>query len=187
MEQGVNMDYSLGEREYLKKVGDKLNCLRDFLNSDTVSFNDSSLQDIQWHIAQIKSILGNFDNDVSFTACLMAKEYLHNIHPSINLDVSAKPQSAPGLDIDTILPDNLRVIAEIKTTFPYGKNGFGSKQKEMFLKDFKKLQEHQATYKYFFVTEKMAFGIIEQRYMKYLDGVNLVLLSCTVNNDLSNE
>ncbi len=84
------------------------------------------------YITQIKRIIGNFDNDISFISCLMAKEFLCRRHSFNSIDVSAKSQSAPGLDIDEMTLDGHRVIAEIKATIPYKETDLGAQQKSMF-------------------------------------------------------
>ncbi|WP_407311744.1 hypothetical protein [Desulfosporosinus sp. SB140] len=107
----------------------------------------------------------------------MAKDFLCKKHSFKRFDVAKKPQSAPGLDIDELTLEGERVIAEIKTTIPYGKTDLGSQQKEMFKKDFEKLHKNEANYKYFFVTEPRTYEIVNERYLPKLKGVNVVLLS----------
>ena len=68
------------------------------------------------YLAELKSIQGNFNNDVSFLATLMAKQYLEEKYGLQHYDAALKPQGASGLDIDVHLPDGQHLIAEIKTT-----------------------------------------------------------------------
>lgn len=170
------MNASVREIDMLMKVAEKVNQLGDYLNLETLNKNSLELSYWYSYIAQIKKILGNFDNDVSFIACLMAKAFLCKNHSFAILDVATKSQSAPGLDIDKVTIDGDRVIAEIKTTVPYGETDLGSQQKETFYKDFEKLQNNAAAYKYFFVTELRTFNIVKQRYLGRLEGVTVVLL-----------
>lgn len=170
------MNISELEKDMLLNVAEKLKDLQEFFNREELDKDSSALDYWYTYITQIKRILGNLDNDVSFIACLMAKEFLCKRHCFDVFDVATKSQSAPGLDIDEITIDNNRVIAEIKTTIPYGKRDLGSQQKVTFLKDFKKLKNNEATYKYFFVTELRTFEIVKQRYLDLLQGVTIVLL-----------
>jgi len=150
--------------------------LRDYLDTRKVgTLADDAGEWYEW-LAGVKRILGNFDNDVSFVATLMAKQFLVQRHPSLTFDVSLKPQSAPGLDIDEVTPEGVRVIAEIKTTIPYGGTELGAQQKSMFYKDFEKLAASDATYKYFIVTEEKAFDVVKRRYLPRLEGVTVALL-----------
>lgn len=144
----TRMDASTRETDMLMKIGVKVNELREYLSSDELDRKSQDLSYWYSYITQIKKILGNLDNDVSFIACLMAKDFLCKMHSFKWFDVARKPQSAPGLDIDELTLEGERVIAEIKTTIPYGKTDFGSQQKEMFKKDFEKLQKNEANYKY---------------------------------------
>jgi hypothetical protein len=129
------------------------------------------------YLTNIKKIQGNFDTLISFTSCLMAKEYLLEKYDfKTSFDVSLKSQSAPGLDIDEITTDNKRIIGEIKTTIPYNQNDFGANQKENIINDLKKLKKTEADGKYFFVTEKRAYDIIQSRYIHELKNISIILL-----------
>ena len=167
------MNASVREIDMLMKVAEKVNELGEYLNLEKLNKNSHELSYWYSYITQIKKILGNFDNDVSFISCLMAKAFLCKNHSFDILDVAAKSQSAPGLDIDEITIDGDRVIAEIKTTIPYGETDLGSQQKETFYKDFEKLQNNEAAYKYFFVTELRTFKLSNVIYRGWRE-----LLSC---------
>ena len=101
------------------------------------------------YLAELKFIQGNFNNDVSFLATFMAKQYLEEIYGVQYFDAAEKPQGSPGLDIDVHLPNGQRLIAEIKTTFPYKPTDLGAQQKASFKKDFKKLAKAIADVKLF--------------------------------------
>jgi len=137
---------------------------------------DADLGEWYRYLSELKVILGNLNNDVSFVASLLAKEFLLARHRIEGFDVSLKPQSAPGLDIDERTADGERVIAEIKTTIPYGRSDLGAKQKETSRRDFQKLSAEDAAYKYFFVTEERTFRIVRERYLDELEGVTVALL-----------
>jgi len=170
------MKITESEKIVLKELYGKIRDLQYYFKTEQI--DEHSYNSIHWYnyIVKIKKILGNFDNDISYIACLMAKEFLISRHSVEDLDVSLKPQSAPGLDIDTITNTGDRIIAEIKTTIPYLKNDLGAQQKNMFLKDFHKLNNNDATFKYFIVTEKAAYNVVQKRYSKYLNNKILVLL-----------
>jgi hypothetical protein len=172
------MTLTPGEKNNLLNISKKILELRQFLYSDELDDNSTDLDNWYRYLTKIKCTLGNLNNDVSLIACLMVEEFLMTRH-SFNLDlldVCKKPQSAPGLDIDEVTKDGERVIAEIKTTIPCGKADLGAQQREMFLKDFKKLVTNDAEYKYFFLTEIETFQIIKERYLDNIKGVTLVLL-----------
>lgn len=164
------------EQDYLVKISKKLKEAQNFLNSNIL--NEGSIDSKYWykHIVGLKRIMGNLNNDVSFVACLMVKEFLTQRHQFSSFDIAAKSQSAPGLDIDERTDGGERVIAEIKTTIPYGQTDLGAQQKNMFFKDFEKLAINDATHKYFFVTERESFEIVKKHYLNDLKGVTVVLL-----------
>lgn len=59
----------------------------------------------------------------------------------------------------------------------YNVSELGAHQRQAFLRDFKKLRENKADYKYFFVTERHAYEVIRRHYAKYLtEEISLVLL-----------
>lgn len=124
----------------------------------------------------IKEILGNFNTDVSFISCLMAKDYLCHRFTFNKFDVSEKSQSAPGLDIVVYTDDSKKIIGEIKTTNPYKENDFGAQQIDSLRKDFEKLKVNSADFKFLFVTNKRAFEILKRKYTNELPNINLVLL-----------
>ena len=122
------------EIQYLTAIRTKDSRLRDFLNSKP--FPDmSSSETLFQYLTEIKSILGNHHNDISFVASLLAKDFLIERFAGLTWDAAEKAQGAAGLDIDLGWND-LRIIGEIKTTMPYQK-GFGAQQKAAIKKDLK--------------------------------------------------
>jgi hypothetical protein len=109
----------------------------------------------------------------------MAKAYLIREFGEIDdFDVSAKPQGAPGLDIDIQTRAGKRIIGEIKTTVPYSgaRNDLGAQQKDAFQKDFAKLNTTPADYKYFFVTDSATYNIVKRKYASQIPGVQVIHL-----------
>ena len=142
---------------------------------------EQDLDIAQWfeYLAKVKLIQGNINNDISFIACMMAKNYLTQRFDISQFDVSIKPQGAAGLDIDLISTDGERIIGEIKTTVPYSKtkNNLGANQKKAFSNDFDKLNKTPANHKFLFVTDKVTFEVIQSRYSSIIPKVKIVLLS----------
>lgn len=171
------VDYTQSEQTFLQDMAKRLIRLREFLNSADV---ESDKDILQWFslVAQIKEIQGNSNNDVSFIACLMAKDFLAASFDLGEFDVAAKAQGAPGLDIDLQTLDGKHIIGEIKTTVLYSgaKNDLGAKQKESFKKDFEKLNKTPADYKYFFVTDAATFDIVKRKYTSLIPSEQVVLL-----------
>ena len=92
-------------------------------------------------------------------------------------DVAARAMGASGLDVDEQTLDSRRVIAEIKTTMPYGVNDLGAQQKLSFHKDFDKINCTSADLKFFFVTTDEAFALMKKKYATKIPGVRVVLLT----------
>ncbi|QRN82044.1 hypothetical protein JR338_06205 [Chloroflexota bacterium] len=129
------------------------------------------------YLNSIKSIQGNFNNDIGFVSTLLAKRYLEEEFNLQGFNAADKPQGAPGLDIDVKLPDGRHLVAEIKTTSPYKSNDLGAQQINTFRNDFKKLREANADIKIFFVTEPRTFELMKlDKYKTLLTGVHVVLL-----------
>ena len=164
------------EIEYLSTLLSKLNALSTFLQDEPLPSHETTLP--EWHtfLSTMKSILGHLSNDMSFIAGLMAKDYLCSSLPLRDFDVAAKPQGAPGLDIDELTLDGRRVVAEIKTTTPYKIADLGAQQRTSFEKDFAKLNAANAELKYFFLTDKAAFAVVKQKYRSRIPNVTVVLL-----------
>jgi hypothetical protein len=170
-------DFTPGEDKLLEEIAVKIRDLRAFLDKYELP-QDTSRLDGWYHFLNImKLTLGNFNNDVSFVATLLAKLYLGKRFPGLDFDASSKSQSSPGLDIDVRSRDGKRVIGEVKTVDPYNQKDFGANQRTSFLKDFSKLALAAADHKYLFLTEPRAFAVVKAKYEKQLTGVTVVCLS----------
>lgn len=167
------------EQAYLESIRQHITTLHDCLNKTPTPITTDDPAAWFEFVGQIRAIQGNTSNDFSFLACLLAKGYLSKRFEISDFDAAAKPQGAPGLDVDIITADGKRVIAEIKTTVPYSgtKNDLGAQQKANFKNDFNKLNKAQADYKFFFVTDLKTYNIVQQRYFKLIPGVEIVLLT----------
>ena len=161
------------EIDKVYKSFQKLESLRNALFTDV---NKGDIYEIFRFFNNIKEIMGNFNTDVSFISCLMAKDYLYGQFNLGNFDVSEKSQSAPGPDIEVYTVEGKKIIAEIKSTNPYKDNDFGSQQIDSLRNDFSKLKNSSADYKYMFVTNESAYNILNKKYSAELEGIMLVLL-----------
>ena len=162
------------EIQYLKTIQSKDSRLRDFLNSKPFPDADSS-ETLFQYLTEIKSILGNHHNDISFVASLLAKDFLTDRFEGLTWNAAEKAQGAAGLDIDLNWND-LRIIGEIKTTVPYQK-GFGAKQKDAIKKDLKKLRENEAEHKFMMVTSDEAYETLKgENFRPLLDKIEVVNL-----------
>lgn len=176
-------NYTQKELDGVKGICQRLIDLRDNLNAQVLEENLLSEQNLGCLfglLTQLKEIQGNSSNDVSLVACLLAKRYLADRFDIGNFDAAAKPQGAPGLDIDLVTSDGIHIIGEIKTTVPYSgaRDDLGANQKASFQKDFEKLNKTDADRKFFFVTDDATFEIVNRKYAnRYLQGVEIVLLN----------
>ena len=164
------------EAEYLFRLIARLRHLTDFLRAEALPTHDTTLRD--WHkfLSEMKAIVGNASNDMSFIAALMAKDYLRTALPLVEFDAGLKAQGAPGLDILEQTTDGRTVAAEIKTTTPYGVTELGAQQLATFKKDFKKLNAASADLKFFFVTDPETFSLMRRKYHALIPDVAVVLL-----------
>ncbi len=173
------------ERNQIRNSFNKLQQLADALRTCYFDLEDLDVYEIYKTFNQIKEIMGNFNNDLSFISCLMAKEFLESQFRLKEFDVSEKSQSTSGLDIVVYTEDSKKIVGEIKTTSPYKNNDFGANQIESLRNDFRKLKAAQAEYKFLFVTEKTAYEVLERKYSQELEGFILILLERrTFNNEI---
>ncbi len=173
----MNIKWTVNELQKISNINNKIKSLKKFFIQNDLNSTSTIPQEWYDYLKKFKTILGNINNDISLISCLMVKEYLLNNHLFCDeIDVAKKPQGAPGLDIDEETKEGKRLIAEIKTTYPYGENDLGANQKKSIKNDFKKLKENEAEFKYFFVTEKKTYIILKKKYKKELEGIILVLL-----------
>lgn len=167
---------SVHELTIMKDIERRLKAMHAHLSTEVPALEDTTA----WfsYLAELKAIQGNSSNIVSFVATLLAKQYLEKCYGLTSFDAAEKPQSAPGIDIDVILPDGRRLVAELKTTNPYKPKDFGAQQKKTIKKDFNKLAKAEVDIKLFLVTDPMTFIFIKkEKYQAMLHGVTVVLLT----------
>ncbi len=168
------MKVSAIERKYNTRIHAKLRDLREFFTADPLN-PEAQAAEAYLFLSKLKAILGNLNNDLSYVATLMAKEYLSRQFDISCFDAAAKPQGASGIDVEFHTPDGKRIAAEIKTTFPY-QPGFGAKQREMISKDIDKLKKSSADVKFLFLTEELSFESVKKVRAWTGAGVRVVLL-----------
>jgi CobQ-like glutamine amidotransferase family enzyme len=167
------------ESDALKVTARKLTDLRDYLN--TCSLGEGiDLRRLKTAVEQVQEIQGNLANDGSLIACVLARQFLQRRFEIPAFDAAAKPQGAPGLDVDVLTSSQKRIIGEIKTTVPHERNrrDLGANQKATFIKDFEKLEGKEAQHKFFFVTNPLTHEVVSERYgNRFRDGnIEFVLL-----------
>lgn len=161
----------------MREIETRLLSLRDILNTQILPSLDDTKS---WFsvLNKIKTVQGNFNNDVGFVSTILAKDYLARKYGISQFDAAEKPQGAPGIDVDVVLPDGKRLVAEIKTTSPYKVSDLGAAQKSRFEDDFLKLQNADARIKLFLVTELATYEIMKKnKYRNLLKGIEVVLLT----------
>src|ERR1700678_3552962 len=121
------------EREYSTSIHTKLRELKEFFSEAPLDLEADPL-DAYRFLSRLKGVLGNLNNDISYVATLMAKEYLSQHFDITSFDAAAKPQGALGIDVEFRTPNGKRIAAEIKTTYPY-QPGFGAQQRATISKD----------------------------------------------------
>jgi hypothetical protein len=162
------------ERKHSESIHRKLQDLRAFFTDHALDPAANPAEAYHF-FAKLKTVLGNLNNDISFVATLMAKEYLSRSFDVAGFDAAAKAQGAPGIDIEFRTHDGKRVAAEIKTTFPY-QPGFGAKQREKISKDIDKLKKSDADVKFLFLTEQLSFESVKKVRAWSGAGIRVVLL-----------
>lgn len=162
------------EREYSTTIHTKLRELRDFFSEAPLDPEAHPIEAYRF-LSRLKGVLGNLNNDISYVATLMAKEYLSQHFDISSFDAAAKPQGAAGIDVEFRTPDGRRIAAEIKTTFPY-QPGFGAQQRATISKDIEKLKKSDADAKFLFVTEQLTFESVKKVRAWTGAGIRVVLL-----------
>lgn len=160
------------EKTALKASMDKLAGLRALKNTENV-------YDAFDAYKNFKDAIGNYNSDMAYISCLMAKKWLikrFGNHVSDSLDVSQKSQSAKGFDIELRECD---IVGEIKNTVPCKKkdDGFGAQQIASIERDLEKLRNSGVKNKFFFVTDKKCFdNLKDEKFKQKLKGIELVPL-----------
>jgi hypothetical protein len=160
----------------LNNISNIINLLKNNLLNNKFDNNNLNLEYWYNYLNNIKDIIGNFNEKLSFISCLLAKKYLMEIYKIENFDVALKSQSATGLDIDINTIDGKRIIAEIKTTNALNENNLGAKQKESICEDLNKLKNKVADYKYLFLTEVNTYNIVKRNYEEKYKDIKIIIL-----------
>lgn len=159
------------EKTALKASMDKLAGLRALKNTENI-------YDAFDAYRNFKDAIGNYNSDMAYISCLMAKKWLikrFGNHVSDSLDVSKKSQSAKGFDIEI---EEYDIVGEIKNTVPCKKDGsFGAQQLASIDSDLQKLRNSGVKNKFFFVTDKKCFdNLKDEKFKQKLKGIELVPL-----------
>ncbi len=162
-----------GEEKFCAGIRVKDKALRNYLASNSLS-DPTSISQWLLYLTQVKNTLGNLNNDVSFVATVLIKEYLFRRFEIGNFDASGKPQGAPGIDIECRTKNGQRIVGELKTTKPY-QPGFGAAQRTNILKDLARLVSTPADYRFMFVTDADAYrALCEKRFSSMAIGIEIV-------------
>lgn len=157
--------HSERDRTALANIGDKLSrtavALAAMPRPDDVSPAGVWLDALM----QLKAVVGNTSEDLAFVGRLLAKEYLMRQFDFEPFDAAAKPRNTRGIPLDLRTASGERVIAEIKTTTPFYENNLGEKQREVFDRDFARLNATEADQKFFFITDPRLYEIVTTRYV----------------------
>jgi hypothetical protein len=147
--------FTPGELALLQAIVRKETALRAFLAEQQIG---DAAGPHAWlaYLIRIKDTLGNISNDIGFFATLLIKDYLRERFDIRGFDAGAKPQGAPGIDVEARTADGLVVVGELKTTKPY-QPGFGAQQRTQILKDLDRLQKTPADHRIMFVTDPDAY------------------------------
>lgn len=167
--------YTEREQAYRNRILGKLDELRECLGAQNID-PDASPGEWYKYLNQVKQILGNPNQDLSFVSTLLAKYFILERFGESGFDAAEKPQGAHGLDVDVIVSGK-RIVGEIKTTIPYNGSDFGAQQMKSFERDFVKLAKADADHKFMFVTESATFDILRRpSYQSKLQDVTIVQL-----------
>lgn len=87
------MDLTENELAALQQSATRIERLTAFLNENAPPNPEMNSQEWFGYLVRVKSILGNFNNDLSLVSCLMTKDYLTSRHTMAPFDVAEKPQA----------------------------------------------------------------------------------------------
>jgi hypothetical protein len=175
-ERDKHTELTENERKQLAAIRVRLDYLTSFLNEGRLPTEKSSI--VEWFrtLSTIKSIVRNTNNDLSFAACLMAKEYLCQRFEMRTFDMAHMHLNASGLHIDDETTTGEHVVGVVRATAPPAGKDLESQQKKTHDKDYKKLNEANADYRFFFVTDCVTYDIMREKYSSQIPGVEIVLL-----------
>jgi hypothetical protein len=104
------------ERTNLEQIEDRIKQIMDFFLATDIPKRDDPLSWYEY-LNKLKNIRGNPNNDISFIATLIAKNYLVTKYGIQGFDAAAKAQGAPGFDIDFTFQNGDQLVAEKKQRY----------------------------------------------------------------------
>lgn len=162
------------EEVRLQQIADRLAAMRDHL---VESIPQERADAVDWLecLVGLRELQGNHGNDASFVAKLLAKQYFAERFPLARFGATDCKEGGRGHDIDFVLPSGERVIGEVKTTIPCDGNRLGGNQSTELRKDFRKLRDTDAQYKFLFLTCRRTHEIA-LTHQDELPGVEVIML-----------
>jgi hypothetical protein len=169
----MHANLTAAERSFCETISAKDRALRAFLQSNGLAEASDAAQWLRY-LTGIKHALGNLNNDLSFIATLLVKDYLQRRFGISDFDAGGKPQGAAGADVEAKTPEGKIIIGEIKTTTPY-QPGFGAQQRTTILKDLARLSASDADHRFMFVVDPDAYkALCSRTFAAKAPGVELV-------------
>ncbi|MBK3494652.1 hypothetical protein JFL43_07240 [Viridibacillus sp. YIM B01967] len=178
------LDIAQEEFEFFQKITSKMDLIQTFFAQNSHRrFAEEELQQQFDVIRSWRRMLGNIELDMNLLAAQLVKEFLVDQYTITSFAPNRKQEDPATFLYDEKTADGERILATLKTAMPALPNDFGPHQKGGILHDFRKLTSKQATAKYFFVTEALAFRIIQKKYAQHLSGISLVLLPQALDDE----
>jgi hypothetical protein len=168
----MRADLTASELRYCETIRVKDAALRTYLASNIADQEPGALFT---YLIDLKRILGNFNNDISFVAGLLAKSFIRERF-GVDFDAAHKPQGASGFDVECVTNGGERIVGEIKTTTPYHP-GFGANQRKEIQKDLLRLAGSPAEHRFMFVTDADSYRTLHRgAFSRCAPGVEIVNL-----------
>ena len=168
------MTQTEGEANHLRDLVSMVERVRDYFAGEAPRADDTRA----WlsYLLVLKAIQGKLNYDISFLACLLAKEYLSSRFDSLDWDVTATSHGAVGLDVNVVTVGGVRIVGTVRTIIPHLRHDFDASQMAALRRDVARLTAVEASLKYVFLTDRRAYELLSGPYAPALAGVEVVLL-----------
>lgn len=123
-----------------------------------------------------RRLFGKIEQDVNYLAKQLMQEYLLEKHLLEPNSSNIKQQDDYTFLYEEQSKKREKIAAILKTSPPALTADFAPSQRSMFLQDCRLLNQTSASVQYYFVTEELAFNVIEKNYKQYLGIIRLILL-----------
>lgn len=163
--------------ESFQKIMMKMDAVQQFfLENNHRHFTEETIVSQFRVFCEWRRLFVGIEQDVNYLAKQLMYDFLLEKHLLDPKNTNIKQQDAYTFLYEDQIATGEKIAAILKTSPHTLTADFAPSQRSMFLQDCRLLNDTNATIQYYFVTEELAFNVIEKNYKQYLGRIQLIFL-----------